>query len=60
MNPQGKPAAERPTPPARPVCDEWGVYDPEQAGFEAVMRKLASRDEESARAPQLHVTHAAK
>jgi hypothetical protein len=22
------------------VCDEWGVYDPEQAGFEAVMRRL--------------------
>jgi len=22
------------------VCDEWGVYDPEQAGLKAVMRRL--------------------
>ena len=26
---------------ARPVQDEWGLYDPEQAGFEAVLRRLA-------------------
>ena len=26
--------------PSRPVCDEWGVYDPEQAGFEAIIRRL--------------------
>ena len=26
---------------ARPVQDEWGIYDPEQAGLEAVLRKLA-------------------
>ena len=25
----------------RPVQDEWGFYDPEQAGFEAVLRKLS-------------------
>ena len=58
MNPEGKPAAERSTicaPLARPVCDEWGFYDPEQAGLEAVMRKLASRDEDAAPAPQLRV-----
>ena len=31
---------------SRPVQDEWGVYDPEQAGLEAVIRRLtASRDE---------------
>ena len=30
----------------RPVHDEWGVYDPEQAGLEAVIRRLtASRDD---------------
>jgi hypothetical protein len=23
-----------------PVQDEWGIYDPEQAGLEAVFRKL--------------------
>lgn len=32
--------------PSRPVHDEWGVYDPEQAGLEAVIRRLtASRDD---------------
>jgi hypothetical protein len=30
----------------RPVHDEWGFYDPEQAGLEAVLRRLAaSRDD---------------
>jgi len=28
----------------RPVCDEWGFYDPEQAGFEAVLRRLTGDD----------------
>jgi len=38
-------------PPAtRPVCDEWGFYDPEQAGFEAVLRRL-SPDEDAAGIP---------
>ena len=32
--------------PSRPVHDEWGVYDPEQAGLEAVIRRLtASRED---------------
>jgi hypothetical protein len=32
--------------PSRPLQDEWGVYDPEQAGLEAVIRRLtASRDD---------------
>ena len=32
--------------PSRPAQDEWGLYDPEQAGLEAVIRRLtASRDE---------------
>ena len=26
----------------RPAQDEWGLFDPEQAGFEAVMRKLSA------------------
>jgi hypothetical protein len=31
---------------SRPVHDEWGVYDPEQAGLEAVIRRLtASRED---------------
>ncbi|MBZ5557310.1 MAG: hypothetical protein LAO77_08570 [Acidobacteriia bacterium] len=30
------------SPKARPAQDEWGLFDPEQAGFEAVMRKLTA------------------
>ena len=30
-------------PITRPIHDEWGVYDPEQAGFEAILRKLSSK-----------------
>ena len=29
------------------MCDEWGLYDPEQAGFEAIVRRLRPEDEES-------------
>jgi hypothetical protein len=36
---------------ARPVCDEWGMYDPEQAGFEAIMRRLVP-DENDAPLPR--------
>ena len=31
----------------RPVQDEWGFYDPEQAGFEAVLRKLSVSDDDA-------------
>jgi hypothetical protein len=31
---------------SRPVCDEWGLYDPEQAGFEAIVRQLPDREED--------------
>jgi len=31
----------------RPVCDEWGVYDPQQAGFEAIVRRLFPENDES-------------
>ena len=30
--------------PERPAHDEWGVYDPEQAGLSALFAKLDSRD----------------
>lgn len=33
----------------RPVCDEWGLYDPEQAGFEAIVRRLLPNDEHDAK-----------
>ena len=26
----------------RPVQDEWGIFDPEQAGIEAVLRRLTA------------------
>jgi hypothetical protein len=32
----------------RPVCDEWGLYDPEQAGFEAIVRRLPPLEEDEA------------
>jgi hypothetical protein len=34
---------------ARPVCDEWGFYDPEQAGFEALVRRLLPDEDEAQR-----------
>lgn len=34
-------------PGDRPVQDEWGIYDPEQAGFEAVLRKLGPENDET-------------
>lgn len=30
--------------PVRPAHDEWGVYDPEQAGLSALFAKLDSND----------------
>ena len=37
----------------RPVPDEWGLFDPKQAGVEALLRKLLSpsSDEENAQKP---------
>lgn len=33
----------------RPIQDEWGIFDPKQAGLEALLRKLQSpsSDEDS-------------
>lgn len=33
-------AISNPQPPARPAKDEWGVYDPEQAGLAALFARL--------------------
>ena len=41
VSPDTIPAVER------PVQDEWGIYDPEQAGLEAVLRKLEPENEET-------------
>ena len=35
-------ATTPPQPPARPAHDEWGVYDPEQAGLSALFARLDS------------------
>jgi len=37
---------------ARPVCDEWGVYDPEQAGFEALVRRVLPADDDTTKRGQ--------
>jgi hypothetical protein len=45
-NPESDQTSQSSIESARPVQDEWGFYDPEQAGLEAVMRRLtANRDE---------------
>ena len=33
-------AITNPQPPARPAMDEWGVYDPQQAGLAALFARL--------------------
>jgi phage I-like protein len=42
----------------RPAKDEWGVYDPQQAGLAALFAKLDARDPKAAPAPS--ATPAAK
>jgi len=50
-NPGSKVLSDTITPAsARPVCDEWGVYDPEQAGFEALVRRLLPDEDDAKRA----------
>ena len=34
---------------ARPAKDEWGVYDPEQAGLAALYARLDSKDPKAAK-----------
>lgn len=31
----------------RPAQDEWGMFDPRQAGLEALLRKIQSRSKEA-------------
>jgi hypothetical protein len=49
--------------PNRPVMDEWGVYDPQQAGLTALFARLdqrgdalKGRDESAAKARDLAIT----
>ena len=42
------PGNDRPNSSPRtvhPLQDEWGIYDPEQAGLAALLRKLANVDD---------------
>lgn len=50
-DPQISGVRRSPTAPERPVQDEWGIYDPEQAGFEAILRKLEMADDDDGRDP---------
>lgn len=36
--------------PKRPARDEWGVYDPEQAGLAALFARLEAKDAKAAAA----------
>lgn len=36
------------SPVARPAKDEWGVYDPEQAGLAALYARLENKDPKAA------------
>jgi hypothetical protein len=40
---KASPEDEDPNDRDRPLHDEWGVYDPEQAGFEAILKKLQTK-----------------
>ena len=51
VNPRAKQLSHASTTTAvlrPPMCDEWGLYDPEQAGFEAIMRRLMPEDDDTA------------
>jgi hypothetical protein len=37
---------------ARPAKDEWGVYDPQQAGLAALFARLDAKDRMAAATPQ--------
>jgi hypothetical protein len=38
-------------PPARPAKDEWGVYDPQQAGLAALFARLDAKDTKATAPP---------
>ena len=35
----------------RPLPDEWGIYDPEQAGLRAVIRRVLANDDDTGESP---------
>ena len=42
---------------ARPAKDEWGVYDPQQAGSAALVARLVARDPKTAAAAPAPATN---
>lgn len=50
----------RPAPLARPAKDEWGVYDPQQAGLAALYARLDTREAKEAKDKAAPVLPAAK
>ena len=40
VQPASRRRPKRPTPPTKPMQDEWGLYDPEQCGFSALLERL--------------------
>jgi len=60
-HPEPNPVSDASSQSARPAQDEWGFYDPEQAGFEAVIRRLMERaDQDATSAPESPSPAAAK
>ena len=49
VNPRAKQLSTSTAVLTRPLCDEWGFYDPEQAGFEAIARRLLPNEDEDAK-----------
>jgi hypothetical protein len=45
--PTHNPSKDDDDPITRPIQDEWGVYDPEQAGFEAILKKLQAKKKQA-------------
>ncbi len=43
-------------PPTRPAKDEWGVYDPEQAGLAALFARLDARNPTVSERPKAAAT----
>jgi len=48
LDPKSVPQTPTPGSDDRPLVDEWGFYDPEQAGFEALLRRLTDQDDDNA------------
>ena len=48
---KARPTAAPRANPDRPVQDEWGIFDPQQAGMAAVIRKLLEQADSTGSTP---------